>query len=444
MKIAIHIVVWFVLFVLLVVPGINDARAEGVWTPPDTIDQNNNPLEIAGGGTFFKDTAFDTFIVLNEGPLPLKTLQVYNVIVDIEGCVLDRQSSIVDFDGPIFGSSHTIVGVVPSLFSPTPVFFSSIIDNFRLKVLRSDDGGITWTVHTVANGQDYGSSEVSVDLHHPTKLFVGGCNFNSGTYDIFEFDPFFGNVFNLVTQVLNVQCALTSDVIRSTFAMIYGTAYTLFGRETGGGMQDIVLNIGSQDNTIDQSRATPANTVDEVYLPVLLKNDYVVGTYYNGGDDTVKAFGVAVGNNNGPVDVRTVGQAPPFTTFFGISAFESSPGIYDIIFPGGNHFQFNSNIKQSTQINTNGNFTNQNGPIGASQDFNNLLESINTGIDVNTLDPTVGVPALYVANSVGCGIFIIPPLTIPTLSEWGFMLAAIVLLAAALFVLRRRSKASEV
>lgn len=431
MKISQFIVIPVLLVVFSVISVGYKANAEGVWTPPDIIDQNNNPLEIAGGGTFFKDNVYDTFIVLNEGPQD--TLQVYNVDVDIEGCTLARQSNIVGFDGPLFGSSHTIVGVVPSQFSPTPVFFSSVIDDFRLKVLRSDDGGKTWTIHTVANGQNYGSSEVSVDTHHPTTLFVGGCNFNSGTYDIFEFNPFLGNIFNLVTQVQNVQCALTSDVIRSTFAMIYGTAYTLFGRETGGDMQDIILNIGSQDNTIDQSRATPAGTVDEVYLPVLLKNDYVVGTYYNGGDDTVKAFGVMVGNNDGPVDVRTVGAAPNFTTFFGITAVESSPGVYDILFAGGNHFQFNSNTKQSTQINTNGNFSFVNGPLAHSTDTREPLQNPRSGLRY--------IRASYMDNSIGCGQFIIPPFTIPTLSEWGLIALSGVLMLSGAFYLRRKVSA---
>ena len=438
------------LIVLSVISFNHSAHARGEWTPPVTVDSNNNPLEISAGRTFFNENIYDTFIVLNEGPLPLKSLNVYNLEInpDPQACVLAKQSTITGFDGPIFGSSHRIMGAVPGLFSPTPVFFSSIIDDFRLKVVRSDDGGITWTIHTVDNAQNFGSSEISLDPWNPTIINVGGCNFNNDSYDTY-YAHFPYNNFELVRQIPNVDCALTDPVVRSNFAMINGTQYTFYGRYPGGPDQEVFLNIGGQENKIDQFRATPNGTVDESFPSVLLATDYVVGAYFNPGDTSfaaqgsVNAFGVLVGNNNGPIDVRPVGPAPNFTTFFGIAAFESTPGTYDIIYPGGNHFQFSSTTKQSTQINTNGNFTEPDGPIGASRVntgfFEAFLEFKTIDILQGSKNPLFGgVPAFYKDLSIDCGIFIVPPLSIPTLSEWGLIALAGALMLSGAFYLRRK------
>ena len=209
----------FSVILFFVVAWSYNAQAVGVWTSPDTIDANNTPLEIAGGRTFNQDVVFDTFIVLNAGPQD--SLQVYNVDVNIQGCSLANQSNITDFDGPLFAIGHRVVGTVSDTDPPNTIFYTSVIDDFRLKVIRSDDAGQTWTVVQVSPNQVYESSEIGFDPDQPDIVYAGGCNQPNHTYDIYRQDSFGSNNFQIAWQIPNVDCAFSDLTTRSTFNVFY-------------------------------------------------------------------------------------------------------------------------------------------------------------------------------------------------------------------------------
>ncbi len=258
----------FSVILFFVVVWSYNAQAVRVWTFPDIIDANNTPLEIAGGKTFNQDVVYDTFIVLNAGPQD--SLQVYNVDVNIRGCSLANQSNINDFDGPLFAIGHRVVGTVSDTDPPNTIFYTSVIDNFVLKVLRSDDAGQTWTVDQVSPKEVYESSEIAVDPDNPGIVYAGGCDQPNHEYHIYRQDSFGSNNFQLAWQIPNVDCAFTDLVTRSTFSVFVNQAYLLFGRDTGGGKQDIIINRGNGDEFIDTDVLRPINSVNEVYPPTRL------------------------------------------------------------------------------------------------------------------------------------------------------------------------------
>jgi len=408
-----------------------NAQAVGRWTSPDIIDANNTPLEIAGGLTFNQDVAFNTFIVLNAGPQD--SLQVYNVDVNIRGCSLANQSNITDFDGPLFAIGHRVVGTASDTDPPNGIFYTSVIDNFRLKVIRSDDAGKTWTVDQVSPNQVYESSEIAVDPDNPSTVYAGACNQPNHTYDIYRQDSFGSNNFQLAWQIPNVDCALSDFTTRSTFNVFDNQYYTFYGRNVGGGQQELYIDRGNGAELIDTDVLRPGNSTNEVYNPTLIDTTgYILTTYYNRSENAVKVAGSISGQFT-PIDVREVGPDPNFTTSFGISCFEEPPGTANILYPGGNHFQIDTLTKTTTQVNTNGNFQFPNGPISAH-------EACERSIWAAFCNPFAedGRRAAYMDNSIGCGEFILTVPTVPTLSQWGLIAMAGILGIVGFMVIRRR------
>ena len=311
-------VISFLLFVSLV--GISDsAFSRGMWSLPDIIDANNTPLEVSAGRTYSNGNIYDTFIVLNSGPQT--SLNVYNVDITQDGCVLANESTITGFDGPLFGSSHGIKAVLPGFFSINPSFFSCVVDNNVLKALKSDDGGLNWDIITVLPNAVYGSCETIVDPFNPTSVTIGGCNFSNGTYDGFRWDPN-TNSFVFDDQVSNVDCAL-QGAIRASANKIDGVKYLVHGRLQGDD-QEIFLNIGGNSNLIDLSIKTPPGTVAESIPPMKTGNGFVVGAYANFQTNTVNTYKTRrLVKAKSPIDVTPVADFPPFGTFFGITGYVS-------------------------------------------------------------------------------------------------------------------------
>jgi len=428
------------LIVFSVLPVGYNARATGEWLPPDIIDQNNTPLEISAGRTYNNEGIYDTFIVLNQGPQD--SLQVYNVEVETPGCVLAHQTNIVGFDGPLFGSAHRIVATRPHLASRSAQFYSAVIDDFRLKLLKSTDGGVYWDIITVSNNQFYGDSDVAVDPDTPNIIYVGGCNFNNRTYDIFANNTFGPDNFNLAWQVPDTDCALTSRVTRATFNVFNAHGYVLYGRDIGGNQQEIRLHRDFGDELIDvDDTATAQGGVIEVGQPTRVATGYIVTPYEHRASQTVKAVGTVDFSKEQPT-VQTIGNAPN-TNFYGVSVQETLPGLINILFGGGNHFELNTITKTTRIVNTNGNAQNNTGPNSWS-----FIEGPGFGAVQNIINPIFLRDGKNVQSyragfdgSVGCGEFIVKVPTIPTLSEWGLIALSGVLMLSGAFYLRRRVSA---
>jgi len=321
------------------------------------------------------------------------------------------------------------------------IYHSCVIDNFRLKTVKSNNGGFNWDIVTVSPNQVYGSCEVAKDSNDPTKFYVGGCNFVSDTYDIYHSTGFGEDNFQLVWAVPNVNCALTDNVIRATFAVIHDHPVTLFGRNEGGGRQGIFIyrNILGAERIDEDVTSAALGGVIESYIPTLLyTTGYVVVPYQNRERQCVKVAGFV---NNSPIDVRRVGDAPD-SNFYGLGCEEDPPGVANIIYSGGNHFQLNSLNKTMVKIPTNGNLLSETGPVGVSGGSSILAEDIfSFGFPPSPETPEC-FRVSYETNSIGCGEFILPVQTIPTLSKWGLIPMAGVLGIMGLFAIRRRKAAA--
>jgi hypothetical protein len=288
----------------------------------------------------------------------------------------------------------------------------------------------------VSPNQVYESSEIAV---YSNTVYAGACNQPNHTYDIYKSTGFGSNTFQIAWQIPNVDCAFSDLVTRSTFN-VFGNnhAYVFYGMNAGGGQQYLFINRGNGAEHIDTDVERPLNSVNEVYNPTHIgETGYIVTPYYNRSENAVKVSGSRIGSLD-PIVVQDVGPAPNFTTFFGIGCQEAPPGVANIIYPGGNHVQIDTLTKTTTLVDANGNFENPNGPLGLSSFISSFNTEAKPGfVDLN--NPVDHVIAMYLLESIGCGVFILPsPNPIPTLSQWGLIAMAAILGIVGFMVIRRK------
>ena len=408
----------------------NDAQAQGgvgVWIFDTTINPDVTPLEISGGGVF---PDLDTFIVLNSEDLA--NLHVYNINRETRSL---QSSSTIPVNTPAFGLSHNIR-------SANDTAHSCFVDNFQLYATHSQNA-VDWDKVLVTNQfTNFSSCDTAVDNGN---VYIGACNFDLFAYGIFESTDN-GQTWNLMKVINNVRCAFSGGT-RANFNMIDGEPVVFYMTGFPNGMKAVANDFENlatndllnttrlqTDNELAVESGDDKEVVDTDSQGPPLAESYPGGEvggvtvipYYHRESNTVKIAVLDPDNPSGS-EVIVLGHAPFFNLFFGISCVEGPEGTVNILFPGGNHFQYNTETGELTQISDTP-FTNPNGPIATSDMIDTEM------IKTNDADFNVA----YQGDSFDYAQFRSLVRGIPTLGEWGLISLGLILLIIGAFYLRRR------
>ena len=449
-------VISFILIVLSIVTcNITSQSQDGEWSPVFTINPDATPLEIIGGNVIpgwdtyillVKEAIYDEGVDVDTKTIAPNTLGVYNINEADPNIVT---SSPIPIDGPAFGFAHTIVNLDQSnFFGGQGPSVTAIVDNFFLKSLTTNDG-INWQKWDISNNPFYGSAEVASDPLNPGVIYAGGCNTVNDSYDLFEsFDS--GQTWVPVINIFGdggpLVCAL-EDGTRCTFD-VHGGQHAVFCGQLVNNALELFINRGNGNEVIDTDIFPPTVLVRESNRLKISENNsplprdrtFFNYTYFHNQTNTVKdASFIMRGQQQqqSPIIVQTLGAAPNAVDFFGIAMSEGPPGTANVLYPGS-HFQiipsnqfFAVNPFQGVEIiDVTGADSPllliQDGPLGSTPgEFGQGIFEYSIGFRFNSYD--------YAAFKG-----IIPATPIPTLSEWGLIALAGVLMLSGAFYLRRK------
>lgn len=188
---------------------------------------------------------------------------------------------------------------------------------------------------------------------------------------------------------------------------------------------ELVLQQGNEPHVVDMD--SPGPPLAETYGGVVGKVTIIA--YYHRDSNTIK---LVVHNPSGimPVQVITLGRAPMFNKFFGISCAEGPKGIANIFAPGA-HFTYNTDTGAVGSINIGPVFGTNDGPVAA---IDGPLGNANEIAPFDFIRIFLGGSLKYAQFGR------IAPRPIPTLNEWGLIaLAGVLMLSGALYLRRRVS-----
>ena len=416
-----------ILLLISVVLSHDQARAQGPmgqWIFDTIINPDVEPLEISGGPVF---PGIDTFIVLDDNDR--SNLMVYNINRSTRSV---ESTSTIPVNTPAFGLGHVIR-------SANNTAHSCFTDNFELFAVHSPNG-VDWDKVPVTEFKEYDSCETAVNNGD---VFVGACNVDADAYLIFQSQDN-GQTWNKIQEIENVLCP-SQDGTRPTFNMIDGVPVifymTGFSEEEAVEKDqsnttrliapgELVLQQGNEPHVVDMD--TPHNTLAESF-PSKTINGTIYTAYYHRASNTIRLlvknpppFGLPI--------VVELGPPAPFTTFFGLACVEGPKGTINVIAPG-KHFQYvpifdpiDTGAGEVFQISRFPFMNQNNGPVGVT-DF---------APPPGFVRAEEGFDAMY-PGSLGFGQFrLIGSRPIPTLSEWGLIALAGVLMLSGAFYLRRR------
>lgn len=400
----------------------NNATAQplnGQWIFDNIINSDVDPLEISGGAVF---PGIDTFIVLDDNNL--SNLMVYNINRSTRSV---ESTSTISVNTPAFGLGHVI-------HSANGTAHSCFTDNFALIAVQSQNG-TDWNRVQVAESAEYDSCETAVSNGD---VFIGACNADGNAYMVFQSQDN-GLTWNQIQAIKGVLCPSDGGT-RPTFNMINGEPVIFYMTGFNGGKAvendqnttrliedgELVLFQGGQFEVLDMD--SPGRTLAESFPPKVVQG-FIVAPYYHRDSGTIKLL---VEDLVGffPPFVVTLGDAPLFTTFFGVACAEGPEGIVNVITPG-RHFQFSLDTNQTFQISQFPFMQFVNGPIAVS---NGMAGGNGGGAEVFF--------ASMFTNSIDYALFgRMGPRPIPTLSEWGLIALAGILMLSGAFYLRRKVNA---
>jgi len=365
----------------------------------------------------------DTFIVLDQ--MDLANLHVYNINRSTRSV---ESTSTIPVNTPAFGLGHVIR-------SANNTAHSCFTDGFKLTAVQTQNG-VAWTKNSVDPDFPFDSCETAVDNGN---IFIGACNPEGGEYRVYRSGDN-GINWNLIQTIKGVLCPSDGGT-RPTFNMINGEPVIFYMTGFNEDMAvensestaprliedgELVFFKGAQFEVVDMDN--PGRTLAESFPPKEIQG-FVVVPYYHRESGTIKLL---VEDLLGffPPFVVTLGDAPFFTTFFGVACAEGPEGIVNVIAPG-RHFQFNLATGQTSQILQFPFMQFVNGPIAVS---NGMAGGNGGGSEVFF--------ASMFTNSVDYALFgRVGPRPIPTLSEWGLIALAGILMLSGAFYLRRKVSA---
>jgi len=415
------------LVLILSLVSIDDqAQAQGgmgAWVFDATINPGVTPLEISGGGVF---PDVDTFIVLNQEDLA--NLHVYNINRETRSL---QSSSTIPVNTPAFGLSHNIRATNPG---PNPTAHSCFVDNFQLYAVHSQNA-VDWDKLLVTNDTSFSSCDTAVDNGN---VFVGACNFGADEYRVYQ-SADNGQTWNLIETIENVLCAFEGGT-RANFNRIDGESVVFYMSSLpavalatndllevrGGFLHHLVVEDDDGPFVVDQDFEGPP--LAESY-PGGAVGDFIITPYYHRDSNTVN---IIVSNLKTPgfdFEHIVLGPGPEFNQFFGITCVEGPEGTVNIMYPGGFHFQYNTETGEVSKI-PDAPFTNPDGPIAAS------IDEVSARLMRESLMREYSVG--YQGDSFDYAQFRIILDGIPTLSEWGLIALAGILGIVGFMVIRRR------
>ena len=266
---------------------------------------------------------------------------------------------------------------------------------------------VDWDKLLVTNDTNFSSCDTAVDNGN---VFVGACNFGADDYRVYQSTDN-GQTWNLIKTISDVLCAFEGGT-RANFNMVNGEPVVFYMSSLpavalatndllevkGNNLHDLVVEDDDGPEVVDQDSEGPP--LAESY-PVGRIGNFVITPFYHRDSDTVK---IMVSELFGFV-VITLGPAPDFNQFFGITCTEFPEGIVNIMYPGANHLQLNTKTGELSKI-PNGPFTNEDGPIATTAAVAAFF--------------SVG----YQGDSFDYAQFRLVLAGIPTLSEWGLIALA--------------------